>query len=60
MVNDTQSGMIPSGTPIDRGDEAPEIAGIAFRLQSDGAPVGPTVHLDGGRLILNDTVPVND
>jgi glucose 1-dehydrogenase len=62
MVNDVQGRVVLSGTPIDRGGEASELAGIAFLPPSDDAApiIGPTIYPDGGRLILNETVPVND
>jgi glucose 1-dehydrogenase len=49
-------------TPLGRIGEPDEIAGIAVFLASDDASYisGQTIYADGGRLVLNYTVPVKD
>jgi glucose 1-dehydrogenase len=49
-------------TPLGRIGEPDEIAGIAVFLASDEASyiTGQTIYADGGRLVLNYTVPVKD
>lgn len=51
---------ILSRTPMGRCGEAAEVAGIAAFLASDDASyvTGQTIYPDGGRLVLNYTVPV--
>lgn len=60
MKNDDQRRMILSRTPIGRCGEPSEIAAVASFLASDDASyiVGQTIYPDGGRMILNYTVPV--
>jgi glucose 1-dehydrogenase len=49
-------------TPLGRIGEPDEIAAIAVFLASDDASyiTGQTIYADGGRLVLNYTVPVKD
>ena len=51
---------ILSRTPIGRCGEASEVASVAAFLASDDASyiTGQTIYPDGGRLVLNYTVPV--
>lgn len=51
-----------SRTPIGRGGEPSEVASVVAFLASDDASyiTGQTIYPDGGRLILNYTVPVKD
>jgi NAD(P)-dependent dehydrogenase (short-subunit alcohol dehydrogenase family) len=51
-----------SRTPAGRGGEPSEVASVVAFLASDDAPyiTGQTIYPDGGRLILNYTVPVKD
>jgi glucose 1-dehydrogenase len=51
-----------SRTPIGRGGEASEVASVVAFLASDDASyiTGQTIYPDGGRLILNYTVPVSE
>ena len=51
-----------SRTPIGRGGEPGEVAAVVAFLASDDASyiTGQTIYPDGGRLVLNYTVPVND
>jgi glucose 1-dehydrogenase len=51
-----------SRTPMGRCGEPSEVAGVAVFLASDDASymTGQTVYPDGGRLVLNYTVPVID
>lgn len=62
MANDAQRRTVLSRTPIGRCGEPSEVASVASFLASDDASyiVGQTIYPDGGRLILNSTVPVND
>jgi glucose 1-dehydrogenase len=62
MANDAQRKAILSRTPIGRCGEPSEVASVASFLASDDASyiVGQTIYPDGGRLILNYTVPVKD
>ncbi len=52
---------ILSRTPIGRFGEPDEVASVALFLASDDASymTGQTIYPDGGRLILNYTVPVS-
>lgn len=61
MKNEEQRRMILSRTPIGRCGEPSEVAGIASFLASDDASyiVGQTIYPDGGRMILNYTVPTD-
>ena len=51
-----------SRTPIGRAGEPSEIAAVAAFLASDDASyiTGQTIYPDGGRLVLNYTVPVSE
>lgn len=62
MASETQRQTILSRTPAGRCGEPSEIASVASFLASDDASyiVGQTIYPDGGRLILNYTVPVKD
>ena len=53
---------VMSRTPIGRGGEPSEVASVVAFLASDDASyiTGQTIYPDGGRLILNYTVPVKD
>ena len=60
MHDDESRRMILSRTPIGRCGEPEEIAAVAAFLASDDASymTGQTVYPDGGRMILNYTVPM--
>ncbi len=60
MTNDAGRRTILSRTPIGRCGEPSEVASVASFLASDDASyiVGQTIYPDGGRLVLNYTVPV--
>ena len=62
MSNPQMRHTILSRTPIGRCGEPAEVASVASFLASDDASyiVGQTIYPDGGRLILNYTVPVED
>ncbi len=62
MGSDAQRRTILSRTPIGRCGEPSEIAAVASFLASDDSSyiVGQTIYPDGGRLVLNYTVPVED
>jgi len=62
MASDTARHAILSRTPIGRCAEPSEVASVASFLASDDASyiVGQTVYVDGGRMVLNYTVPVKD
>jgi len=62
MANDAARHAILSRTPIGRCAEPSEVASVASFLASDDASyiVGQTVYVDGGRMVLNYTVPVKD
>lgn len=62
MASEAQRQTILSRTPSGRCGEPSEIASVASFLASDDASyiVGQTIYPDGGRLILNYTVPVKD
>jgi glucose 1-dehydrogenase len=58
---DARRGVM-SRTPIGRGGEPSEVASVVAFLASDDASyiTGQTIYPDGGRLILNYTVPVKE
>lgn len=60
MHDDESRRMILSRTPIGRCGEPHEVAAVAAFLASEDASymTGQTVYPDGGRMILNYTVPV--
>ena len=60
MASPEQRHAILSRTPIGRCGEPSEVASVASFLASDDASyiVGQTIYPDGGRLVLNYTVPV--
>lgn len=62
MTSDAARRGILSRTPIGRCGEPSEVASVASFLASDDASyiVGQTIYPDGGRLVLNYTVPVKD
>jgi NAD(P)-dependent dehydrogenase (short-subunit alcohol dehydrogenase family) len=62
MASEEQRQTILSRTPSGRCGEPSEIASVASFLASDDASyiVGQTIYPDGGRLILNYTVPVKE
>ena len=62
MSNDAARRTILSRTPIGRAGEPSEVASVASFLASDDASyiVGQTLYVDGGRMVLNYTVPVPD
>lgn len=62
MGNDEARRTILSRTPIGRCGEPSEVASVASFLASDDASyiMGQTIYTDGGRMVLNYTVPVND
>ncbi|MGE0313014.1 MAG: SDR family NAD(P)-dependent oxidoreductase [Lautropia sp.] len=62
MTSEDARRTILSRTPIGRCGEPAEVAAIASFLASDDASymVGQTVYVDGGRMVLNYTVPVRD
>ncbi len=62
MASEEQKHTVLSRTPIGRLGDPSEVASVASFLASDDASyiVGQTIYPDGGRLILNYTVPVAD
>ena len=62
MSSPAQRHTVLSRTPMGRCGEASEVASVASFLASDDASyiIGQTIYPDGGRLILNYTVPVNE
>jgi NAD(P)-dependent dehydrogenase (short-subunit alcohol dehydrogenase family) len=60
LQNEEAVRMVMSRTPIGRFGEAEEVASVALFLASDDASyiTGQTIYPDGGRLVLNYTVPV--
>ncbi|MBO1325767.1 SDR family oxidoreductase [Acetobacter sp. TBRC 12305] len=62
MANDSQRKTIMSRTPAGRCGQPSEVASVASFLASDDASyiVGQTIYPDGGRLVLNYTVPVEE
>jgi glucose 1-dehydrogenase len=62
MQDDTARRTLLSRTPIGRFGEPEEVAAVALFLASDESSyvTGQTIYPDGGRLILNYTVPVKE
>ncbi len=62
LVDDAARRTVMSRTPMARLGKPEEIASVAAFLASDEASyiTGETIHVDGGRLGLNYTVPVTD
>lgn len=62
MASPAQRQTILSRTPMARLGQASEVASVASFLASDDASyiIGQTIYPDGGRLILNYTVPVEE
>ena len=60
MGNEAARQKVLSRTPLGRGGEPSEVAGVAAFLASRDASyiTGQTIYPDGGRLALNYTVPV--
>jgi NAD(P)-dependent dehydrogenase (short-subunit alcohol dehydrogenase family) len=61
MASDTQRQAILARTPLGRCGEPSEVASVVSFLASDEASyvTGQTIYADGGRLVLNYTVPVS-
>jgi NAD(P)-dependent dehydrogenase (short-subunit alcohol dehydrogenase family) len=62
MASDTQRRTILARTPLGRCGEPSEVASVVSFLASEEASyvTGQTIYPDGGRLVLNYTVPVAD
>jgi NAD(P)-dependent dehydrogenase (short-subunit alcohol dehydrogenase family) len=62
MTSEAARKSVLSRTPIGRCGEPGEVASVASFLASEDASyvTGQTVYVDGGRMILNYTVPVKD
>jgi glucose 1-dehydrogenase len=62
MTSDAQRRAILARTPLGRCGEPSEVASVVSFLASDEASyiTGQTIYPDGGRLVLNYTVPVKD
>jgi glucose 1-dehydrogenase len=60
--SDAARQSVLSRTPIGRGGEPAEVAAVVAFLASDDASyiTGQTIYPDGGRLVLNYTVPVKE
>ncbi|MBV1700329.1 MAG: SDR family oxidoreductase [Hyphomicrobiales bacterium] len=61
MENEAARKKVLSRTPMGRGGEPSEIASVALFLASEDSSyiTGQTIYPDGGRLMLNYTVPVD-
>lgn len=61
-TSDDARKTVMSRTPAGRGGEPSEVAAVVAFLASDDASyiTGQTIYPDGGRLVLNYTVPVTD
>lgn len=62
MANDEARRRVLSRTPMGRPGEPDEVAAVCIFLASDDASyvTGETIYVDGGRLPLNYTVPVEE
>jgi glucose 1-dehydrogenase len=62
MTSDAARHAVLARTPIGRCGEPSEIASVAAFLASEDASyiTGQTVYVDGGRMVLNYTVPVKE
>lgn len=62
MTSEAARKSVLSRTPIGRCGEPAEVASVASFLASEDASyvTGQTVYVDGGRMVLNYTVPVQD
>ncbi|CAD7337138.1 SDR family oxidoreductase [Sphingomonadales bacterium 56] len=62
LTNDDQRRMILSRTPSGRLGDPAEVASVAAFLASDDASymTGQTIYPDGGRMVLNYVVPVEE
>ncbi len=62
FASESSRRAVMSRTPIGRCGEPAEIASVAAFLASDDASyiTGQTIYPDGGRMVLNYTVPVSD
>jgi glucose 1-dehydrogenase len=60
--SDAARQSVLSRTPVGRGGEPSEVASVVAFLASDDASyiTGQTIYPDGGRLVLNYTVPVKE
>ena len=60
--SDAARQSVLSRTPVGRGGEPSEVAAVVAFLASDDASyiTGQTIYPDGGRLVLNYTVPVKE
>ena len=62
LSNEESYRRILSRTPMGRCGEPEEVAGVVSFLASDDASymTGQTIYVDGGRMTLNYTVPVDE